>query len=406
MGFNPITVWRWNDLAYNNNYFRDVNLTQQFVDGDGRFSFNTFLNGGQCQNNLIAGTPTLFQGNTSLFNGQINRNYTIGNNSGWIQGNILGPASTINNNQIISVASSAGILFNILDATQCNINTNIIQNGGRIDYNIFNNRSATINSNFLNGPTNSGIRYNYLNGFQCTINSNSLQGTTTTIFANQLNGQNATINLNTVTNTNGNITNNQLTGASSTINSNSIGGTNASIINNCLFGASTGLNSNNLGVGSSAINGVIINAANRSISSYTADTTFSLITRFEWTTDDTIILNLQSNTLNGAANNGLAGSPVNIGILPLARAYPVKVYFEGNGLVGPGSSGQVGIETDNTTCMLAVTAIGSLNAIIPNNSPTAAKSTVNNRRIQFIPTGANITAGSIQVFAEFKISRY
>lgn len=414
---DPFNEFRWGENQYSNIILRDTLYQNNFVantatfrgidSNSGQIIGNIIINGGSIRNIKI--NPRL---STTNGLGLLNNNLILSTTSLidgcnielGVCGNILTGTSSFMRGIYqftygVSTATTIGVCNNVLsgnNASISGINQQYNTGGG----------SLGVNSNILSG-NNTLITAIFQSGYgACTVNSNTLSTQFQFIRNIQMLGRDCTVSSNTISTGTSNIgiTDIVLTGRSTSINSNTIANSTLGISNIVLSGQSASINNMNFAV-SSNMNNIVLAAQNAIITGYTFDATMTLISNLDWSAANIITMQIASPTLTGATNLGLSGSNINLGLIPIIKAYPIRATFEGSGLTGVGASLELGIETDSTANIMPITAITSLNTLL-NSTVTLSKSTVTNRRIVAIPSGANITAGSFQVFVEFQISKY
>lgn len=441
LAFDPFDEFRWGDDAF-------VNCT---ID-DGYFRNNYFVSAssvistyvtkrGSIESNIGSTTTSISYSSVEGDNGKILNNLLLGTSSNinrvqtrcQITGNIFtgtGATTLIGDAVLLSTSPNSGILNNTLsgnnafiryifmseNTTACNISNNILSvSSAQINSIHMIGRNHTINNNTLSGnvPSISDI---IMNGRAQTINNNIINGSgaACSIVTCVLLGNAASINSNTIsaTSTGAQIGNCILAGNGSAITNCTISGSLTSstgIIHVKLNGLNSKLNAINFNaVTNSIVQNITIDAANASYDTITFATNQNSIQNIHWLSDDTVKMKLSSPTLTSAANLGSNNTPIHLGYLPVAKLYTTSVVFEGSGLTSSsaGTTLQIGIETDNTSAILTPTVYSTLNAIVLNNTPTTTKTGAANRRVQAIPSGGALSAGSFQIFAEFKLSKY
>lgn len=414
---DPFNEFRWGEDQYSNIILRDTLYQNNFVANTATFR-GIDANSGQITGNLIIN-------GASIRNIKINPRLSTTNGLGLLVNNlVLSSTSLIDACDIelgvcgniltgtssfmrgiyqftygVSTATTIGVCNNVLSGNSASIS------GINQQYNT-GGGSLGVNSNILSG-NNTLITAVFQSGYGvCTVNSNTLSTQFQFIRNIQMLGRDCTVSSNTISTGTSNIgiTDIVLTGRSTSINTNTIANSTLGISNIVLSGQSASINNMNFAVSSNMTN-IVLAAQNAIITGYTFDSTMTTISNIDWLASNVIKMSIASPALNGGTNLGLSGSNINLALLPITKAYPVKATFEGNSLVGVGASLQLGIETDDTTNVMPITAITSLNTLF-NTTITLSKATVTNRRIVAIPSGANITSGSFQVFVEFQVSKY
>lgn len=409
----PFNSFRWGDPCYHGNEMDNGFIMNVFCAGTdgstGRVAENHIMSQSGISNCVVGSTAQLSHNNIeSTFGSAIVNNLVLGTSSfltqnrirfGKIQSNIiLGSSAGILSVEMPANASTGTLVSgNLLSGNSTQVGFCTLMLAATISNNIISGSSANISSSELTGRTS-------------TINGNTLSGSFATISRCKLNGDSCQINGNTVLGAgNPSIRNNTLSGNSCTINNNIMtsnslngGGITACTLN----GTSSGINSMNFAVASN-IQHITLDAASAIFSGYTFDATFTNLVNIHWRKDNTLRYNMIKTGLTNTANNGATGSDIILGLLPIAKIYPSSVTIEGNGLVGVGASVNVGIETDSTSALVPSTAITSLGTnVIVQSAVTFAKASVTNRRVVMQVTGASLTAGAVQVTAEFKISNF
>lgn len=409
---DPIVSFRWGDTAYFNIQVSDGYIVNNFIAGVsimfamrvsqgaaiqnnvcgngayGIFDIDAVYNTGLIENNLFINTTAFFA--RSMISGRFSGNIVSGTSSSFGRININLKSQTTTTGFINNVVSgnSASIQSVFINAASSVFGSNTISaNGGSIQGIHINGFTATMNSNTIS-VSNGTIINVYLNGYTCAFNSNILSGGTNCTMRNlHLNGYNSSISSNLLSSN---------AGTGTGITSCYLDGLNSSI-NNMNFNSITNAQIANLR----------LEAPSAIFTGYTFDATFIALTNVHWRPDNTLRYNMIKTGLTNTANNGATGSDIRIGLLPVAKIYPSSAMIEGNGLVGVGALVNVGIETDDTDNIVPVTAITSLpDGTVVQSVVQLTKSVAANRRVVMQVTGANLTAGAVQVTAEFKISNF
>lgn len=377
----------------------------EFPWGDTRYFSNT-IESNLFKDNFLYSNVAGFRNNTCLGNSYFASNFwSIGNispTSFTVFYNLLFAGGNIKNNiWNCSVTSATGLIAQCALYDNSNISNNCITGSGNQTFGLFYNKLVGSNCSIASNIVTLAP------GVVASMNSNSLIGSSSSIFGNTfvyagsisnnyLNANSSTIQSNTfgasAPNTSS-ITLNVLNGGSSSIRSNIINSDNCKITYNVLEGNGATITTNTLAISNAIISSNTLNAASAYISGITATTDFRTISGIEWTQNE-YKLNI-SKELTGAANLGLSGSPVKLGVVP-AKWYAVEAEIEGSGLTSSGGTMKIGIETDNDSCLLAVTTATTLNSVITSGSIVKTKATAP-RYIIATPETANITAGAFKV---------
>ncbi len=407
LGYNPITIFRWNDSSYRGNTFLNVNFKPCFIeDPTFGFSANYFDFESVCYSNIALNT-SYFYGNKMALAATFINNYiltasTISYNSSFNQAfNATNPLYGISNNSLLTNASG-GILYNTLLSSMSYINNNTLLAGtARIRQNVLSGKSANITSNYLS-VTSSSIEFNTLSGDSSVISNNTLSNSNAFIRYNTLSGRSAAISTNTISGVSSEITFNTLSGNSNSINTNNISGNSSFIRNNNLIGANANINTNTLNQATTLIENNAFTAINASISSWTSTSTSKVYSNINWTPTEYSFV-YTSATLNNTANNGQANSAIYAGIVP-NKWYNTSIEWDGIGLTGSSSGAaiQVGLETDNIASGFPNTAITSLTSPVSPSGLVRTKSTSVNRNYVITPN-VGITAGTFKIHVSGKI---
>lgn len=416
LGASPILDFRWGDTAFLDNRVKKGYIKDVYIAGDNLFEANTCEDYSFIRN--MIGTSSSYFGINSCYGSEavVRNNLMIGTFTQIIRNEIRGP-----------------ITNNILSGSQSKISTNSLYIKSDSTYII-----SGITGNTLSGSI-ALIAYNYLtsgnvSGSHTKISNNVLSASNAIIWGNILTGESSIIDGNTISIASGKIRNCRLTGGQTTISSNIIsGGTNPGIYDCVLNGKGANINTNTISSTAATLNGIIdctlngvnsaissctvansgfigritLDAPSASISGITTSTTIPRIENIYWLIDNTIKMRLLKNGINGTINNGQVGSNIEIGYIPVAKAYPVRATIEGQSLsYGVGARLQIGIETDDNQNIMIDTATSVFDNTIVAGIITLTKSTVTNRKIIIVPTGADITAGNIEIFVEFQKSNF
>ncbi len=436
LSFDPILEFPWGVA-------RNVTCSDSYVKNYlmGALTNVTLTNGASIENISGAAANTMSNISADGPNAKILNNYLLAASSSianiitrsQVSGNqCYGTTNIIGNCVLLGSVSNCGIKDNLLNGASAAIryifqtegatgnNGNILSlntlssTNSQINNIQFLGRVGQMNSNILSG-TVPGINDVIIMGRNCLFNSNTLAGTSSvsSFSSIKLIGDSTSCSSNTISSsgTGGIIKGINLIGLASLFTNNIMNGSSTSttgFLNINLNGTGSKINAVNFNsIASSTVQNITIDAAGAGWDTITFASNSNLIQNVHWTQDNRILWNVIRTGLTNTANNGAINSPIYVGYIPVAKAYPVtgQVTFEGSGLTGVGASLQAGIETDGDTAILPVTAITSLTGI-SQPTVTMTKSTVVNRRITVTPTGAALTAGGFQMMIEFRVSNF
>lgn len=407
LGAKPILEFRWGDAAFIDTRVKKGYIKDVYIAGDGLFEANTLEDYSFIRN--IIGTSSSYFGINSCYGAEavVRNNCMIGTFTQIIRNEVKGP-----------------ITNNMLSGSQSSIGANFICVKTDATYII-----SGITGNTLSG-LHSQIAYNTLNssfqtGSHTKISNNVLSGSNTLIWGNVLIGESCFIDQNILSASSARIRKNRLTGGASYIFANTIsGGSQPGIYDNTFNGFASGLVSNNIVSTDNSSHGIInctFNGTNSNITGCTVDnsgnigslvmdmagaslngfTTTALIPKVEnmhWKANKTLEVRYTKTGLNGATNNGLAASPIYMGIVPASAAFPMYGVIEGKAItVGGGGRLTIGVETDDPQNFIIDSATSAFNNAVVAGIPTLTKSTALNRAVVITPTVADITAGSFEI---------
>ncbi len=324
--------------------------------------------------NIITGTSAFIRG-IYQFNYTFNASLNIGVSNNIISGNSASIAGITQQYNI--GGATLGVIGNTISGTSANI-TGIIQQGYG---------SNTVSNNIIS--TSAGtIRSINQYGKACQVNGNTVSGVGSQSGIVQVNqfGDSCTLNNNVLSNF-------LVVGQG--------------IFNINMHGSSCGINNMTFAVAAD-ISNISLSAAGAIITGYTFTSTMTSIKDIDWSNDNTISMRLSSPTLTGGTNLGLVGSPINLGIIPVAKAYPVSAILEASGLASSTSAAGLQLLTsDGTPSQITpILTLAEANDINHIGGMTSIKTAAANSFIAGSVTTENITAGSFQVFVKFAISKY